>query len=467
MRISLFTCYALFASLPAIAQPIPDFTPPSPLFAAVSRNDVAEVQRLLAAGANPNEGRYIGYTPVFFAAIQNNPEMLRMLVERGADVRAVDGAGSTTLMWAAANEAGSAQIVEELLKLGVDPNQTNKLGETALTWAQRRGQTPAVAVLTKATIAKTDPHKQAVERAIALLQKSGPQFVRVSGCVSCHHQSVPQMAIGLARQRGYAIHEAVSKQEVASVVNMLKAMRPAMDSLNDQIPDIPISIPYLLLGLNAEGYAPDEHTASAARLVRAKQRADGSFASLPARPPIESSDITATALSIRAMQLYGQQAEPNIAKALTWLLAAQPRNTEELSMRLLGLAWAKADAQAVKRAARALLAEQRPEGGWGQMTTLESDAYATGQALYALHQAGQITTEDTVYQRGAGFLLRTQFSDGSWLVRSRVFPLQPIKDSGFPHGKDQWISATGTAWAAAALSLPSPARPVESSGNEN
>jgi hypothetical protein len=51
------------------------------------------------------------------------------------------------------------------------------------------------------------------------------------------------------------------------------------------------------------------------------------------------------------------------------------------------------------------------------------------------------------------FCYETQLADGSWLVRSRSFPFQPLKDSGFPHGKDQWISAAGTSWAAMALSL--------------
>ena len=47
----------------------------------------------------------------------------------------------------------------------------------------------------------------------------------------------------------------------------------------------------------------------------------------------------------------------------------------------------------------------------------------------------------------------------SW-VRSRAFPTQPYKESGFPHGKDQWISAAGTSWAAMALSLEAePGRP--------
>lgn len=57
------------------------------------------------------------------------------------------------------------------------------------------------------------------------------------------------------------------------------------------------------------------------------------------------------------------------------------------------------------------------------------------------------------------YLLRTQLDDGSWLVRSRTMPLQPYKESGFPHGRDQWISAAGTSWAAIALGLTQPELP--------
>jgi hypothetical protein len=82
---------------------------------------------------------------------------------------------------------------------------------------------------------------------------------------------------------------------------------------------------------------------------------------------------------------------------------------------------------------------------------LESDAWATGHTLTALHEVGGLPAADAAYQRGVEFLLRTQFEDGSWLVKSRTWPFQPHFDSGFPHGKDQWISAGGTAWAVIAL----------------
>ena len=121
-------------------------------------------------------------------------------------------------------------------------------------------------------------------------------------------------------------------------------------------------------------------------------------------------------------------------------------------MRLLGLAWAGAEPQAARVAARQLIATQRADGGWAQLDTLPSDAYATGQALYALHVAGGLS--EHALNNGVRFLLDIQLADGSWHVRSRSYPVQSnYFDTGFPHGRDQWISAAGTSWACIGLSL--------------
>lgn len=82
--------------------------------------------------------------------------------------------------------------------------------------------------------------------------------------------------------------------------------------------------------------------------------------------------------------------------------------------------------------------------------TSPNEAYATGEALVALREAGIGVSEPT-YRRGVAFLLRTQGQDGTWHVASRAFKFQPYFESGFPYGGDQWISQQGTAYAAMAL----------------
>jgi hypothetical protein len=435
---------------------IADFTPPTPLLGALMHNDTIEAKRLLDEGADPNQGSFGGFPPLILAVVRQNLELVRMMAAKGANVNCRDRSGSTALMWAAFNESGDPSVVEELLKSGVDPFAANKAGETAITWALKRGETSAVAALRKAGLRETDAIRTSVEKALLLLQRSGAQFTRISGCYSCHHQSLPQMAHGIARTRGLTTDEPAARQQVDSTIALLKTVAGEAVTNRDRVPNPPISLSYTLVGLAAEGYQRDETTDMMAQVIAAWQSGDGAFYPLPPiRPPLESSEFAATALSLRALQLYGRNPEELVARARHWLTGAWPRTNEDCAMQLLGLVWSKAPGDAVRKAMLGLLAGQRPDGGWAQLAGLETDAYATGQALVALHEAG-IATGSPENRRGVGFLMRTQFPDGSWLVRSRTFPVQRIKDSGFPHGRDQWISAAGTSWAAMALALTLP-----------
>lgn len=452
----------LICATMASAQ-IPDFRPPNPLFAAALRNDTVAVRHLLESGSNPNDGNFVGFRPVFLAVMHHNTEMLQNMVAHGADVHATDGGGSTTLMWAAADEQARTDMIEELLRLGVNPRSTNQYGESALTWALRRGETPIVKILRERGLGTDELMQKSVERAVALLQRSGQEFTKVSGCASCHNQSLPQMTVALARSRGFAVDEEISRQQVDAVSGLYKGLRPLMEEDSERLPDPPIAFSYALLGLAAEGYRGDEVTATMANVISAHQMPDGHFRVFPGRPPMEVSSITGTALSLRALQLFGRDADERIRLAAKWLSVAPARSTEERTMKMLGLHWADPGSRAIGEIASQLLSEQRPEGGWAQLASLETDAYATGQVLTALMWTGQLKATDEAYRRGVGYLLRTQLADGSWLVRSRVYPLQPYKESGFPHGKDQWISAAGTSWAAMALTLGRP--PVNAKSN--
>jgi hypothetical protein len=349
MRNKLFLL-TIVTGLTLTAQ-IPDFRPPTPLFGAIMKNDAQAVRKLLAEGADPNQGQFFGQTPLVLAINNSNVPVVRELLQRGADVKATDQHGSTTLMRAVASETPDMALIADLIQRGVDPNVQNKLGETALSMAVKRGDMKTVERLKAAGASDTAAVREAVEKAVASLQKSGPQFVKVSGCVSCHHQSVPQIAYAAARQRGYKLDEAISTQQVKAVMALVRPIRQLLEKDAIALPNPGISISYLLLGLHAEGYAPDETTAAMALAVQRTQLPDGSFAVAGSRPPMEFSPFTSTALSIRALQLYGKDPEARIAAARQWLeQRSNPATQEERAMRLLGLAWAKADARVVERA---------------------------------------------------------------------------------------------------------------------
>jgi hypothetical protein len=300
-----------------------------------------------------------------------------------------------------------------------------------------------------------------VSVALALLQKSGPSFLANSteACISCHHQSLPAMAVGLARDRGLPYDRRLARQELEEIRGTFESRRELLlQGLG--VPD-PLDPAYILVGLAAHKQARDATTDALVHHLTLSQMNDGRWRTKFHRPPIDDGDITATALSLRSVRLYGPPGRASeftrrIERGRAWLATATPFNTEDRAFKLLGLAWTGADRGLIQKAAFELLAEQRPDGGWGQLSTLPSDAYATGQALYALSTAGDLPSTHVACRGGVQFLLKTQLQDGSWFVQTRSVPVQPYFESGFPHGRSQFISCAATAWATMALTLASP-----------
>jgi ankyrin repeat protein len=453
----------------------------TPLTAAAYYGNLDAIRELLSAGAHI-DAQDCCVTPLFYPAAFGDKDTLRLLINEGANVNFNSSARilsspliGTPLMWAAYADAQNPELVQMLLAKGADVNARTTDGHTALSRAMARGKSDVVAALLQAGAsdpvlpdAGNDPVqtksvpdiREAAERALSLLQKSGAAWYKSRSCVSCHHQSLPAVAVALGRRRGFRIDDQVASQLSEKTAAFLDITREALLQMMTADPGIPggaHSAGYVLLGLDAEKHPADETTDGLVRFIAAKQLPNGRWRPDAPRPPLEYSDISATALCLRALKTYGEVRQRSmnakrIELARRWLSAAQPRFNEERVFQLAGLSWAGVSSHDLERFSRALLSEQREDGGWSQLRTLSSDAYATGQALFALHESG-LPVSDPAYRRGVNFLLQTQREDGSWWVRSRSFPLQPYFESGFPHGKDQFISATGTSWAAIALGL--------------
>jgi hypothetical protein len=142
--------------------------------------------------------------------------------------------------------------------------------------------------------------------------------------------------------------------------------------------------------------------------------------------------------------------DQSLLRAQQWLLSAVPMSAEERAMRLMGLVWTNAARPRVEGAVRDVRAQQVADGGWSQFGRTSPDAYATGLSLFALCVAG-VPPTDAAYRNGVAFLRRTQYQDGTWLVRTHSFPVQRYFESGFPFGRHQWISTAGTSWASLAI----------------
>lgn len=460
---------------------------PLPIAITAMIGDLEMTKLLLAHGANPNHRAGATAMPLTASASNRHAEVVQLLLEHGADPneRGVDRRRTSSMVFSGYNDTGDPTIARLLVERGVDVNSTDDHGDTALSYALKRGSdTPLVAYLREAggkapatpergkvlparpippdAALRTAMVRESAQRAIDLLQPSSKTFltnplVRTQRqCTSCHQEALPAVGYELALERGLRVDLNEVGRTMQAIRTELRRFEEGARQMILPGNNFKVGGGYRFDALHALRYERDSMTDSLAQYLLDQQERDGSWRAYVSRGPIEDSlPITSTAWSIRAVQLYsppGQERllEHALGRARAWLKNQPAKQSNEQVFQLLGLAWANASVAEMRPFAERLIAAQQPDGGWKQLSTLPSDAWATGSSLVALHKAG-IATSHAAYRRGVDFLLRTQFDDGSWWVRSRSWPTQPHFDGKFPHGKDQWISAAGTAWATIAL----------------
>jgi N-acyl-D-amino-acid deacylase len=380
--------------------------------------------------------------------------------------------GRTPLLTAVASELEPAETVRLLLENGADPNASMTEGETPLDWALYRQDQAKVRVLEeygatrgngprREDVASPEPGgigdpRVSVTSGVARVLEAAPAVKEKFLCISCHHNALPGLAAAVAGRKGLAVDEALARRNVDDMLEFFASRSDRMMLGDPAVGGEALTAGYVQMALAAGGRPLDKITAVTARWLMARQMPDGRWLGNGLnRPPQEYSVISHTAVAaggLRAYPLPGRADEvaDSLRRAGRWLLAADAKSGEERAMRLMGLVWTGAPQSNVQAAIETIRREQAGSGGWSQFSSMEPDAYATGVSLYALYLAG-VPPGDEAYRSGVAFLLRTQYQDGTWLVRTHSFPVQPAFESGFPFGRHQWISAAATSWASLAI----------------
>ena len=309
-------------------------------------------------------------------------------------------------------------------------------------------QTPAAKRAPAASV------EEALERSLPRLQESSIAFIKSSGCVSCHHNTLTVMTLAMARSHNVRVDEdlAFEQQELTRTYVTRWAVPPPADAPRDAA-----TLANIMLSLAIDGFPQDIATDAMATLLLAQQADDGAWR-VPARRFVsEAEDIALTATALRALKVYAPRRDrmtydAALRRAAAWLAKVVPSNTEGRAFQLLGLAWSSAAPERLKQAARALTDTQLSDGSWNQLPNTPGDAYATGQALFALLETETLVASDPIAERGTAFLLRSQLEDGTWFNKARP-PLPPHVETGYPIGRDEVASLAATNWAAMALAL--------------
>ncbi len=300
---------------------------------------------------------------------------------------------------------------------------------------------PALAAEPAASPATTTAQvQQAVDRSFKYLQIESGAWLSERQCAACHHVPMPLWALAEAERQGYAIDKKYLTDSFESLLGSKDKLlaskifpnpadkpdpRPIGRGLNMGLPFLAVaaqSLPSLTEGQK-------QSLKLIAEEIVKKQQPDGSwefFAGLR-RPPINESQTTDAAWIIMALEGQMGPDAPKaqreaLTKAIAWLDGAKRDLHQDKVMTVLMGVRAGKPRKTLQKAIDELLALQRADGGWSQtVPELKSDAFATGQTLYALALAGY-TADRPEIKRGIDFLVATQEKDGTWPMISRSTP---------------------------------------------
>jgi ankyrin repeat protein len=363
------------------------------LMSAAGTDRPEAVRMLLEKGADPNVRTKRNESALAEAATAGNKETVKLLLDRGAEVNVQDIRGYSPLLYAAGSDAMPAGIVKMLLAKGADLTYKAD-GETAPMLAAKRGDSEVARLLgvpekerkslgvapagrdggTERSIAA------AIGPALALLEKQSHNFIRIGGCNSCHAQDLPSAAAAIARDRGLP-----APKEIPQLPQSMHTLNP--ERIMDLAAVSVASMGWEMFDFGNNGVPRDEYTDAAVRYIKAMQTPSGNWDAFESRrPPMNAGVFQTTALAVYTLKTYGPPAEKAdteeaLARAAAWLEAANPGNTQDRAYQLMAMAWSNAKPAAIAAAAKAVAGTQRPDGGWSQLPTMGSDAYATGEAL--------------------------------------------------------------------------------------
>ena len=312
----------------------------------------------------------------------------------------------------------------------------------------------------------------AATRSFNLLEQNAYQFTMKSKehCASCHHTTLTSMVSETASLKGISGEDSLRAHRIKTMQNTIRF------AWNDNHVNSFITAkflgPYVLLGLAAEHDPASVYTDIAVDVLINQFRPNGQLQAESSRVPFETGEMHLAAISIRAIQLYASAAKKNTVDSLVRLCRRMFEKTntadqQELSFQLLGLEWTGGSPEQKIRVTKQLTNLQRSDGGWAQLSTMKTDAYATGESLFALAASG-LSPETDAYQKGLHYLLKNQDASGAWIVETRAYPIQPFFNAHFPpYDENQFISAAASNWATLALlyALPDKINAGASTGN--
>src|SRR5262245_34056070 len=301
---------------------------------------------------------------------------------------------------------------------------------------------------TTADLAQPAQVRKALERSLTFLEKDGVAWMKERKCAACHVVTFMVWSHNEAKRHGIDVDQAKLDEWTKWTLDFCVAERSKTGAATGGGLD---TMAQIILARNGGAYVADEKSTEAlqtlSQLIVQMQQKEGFWKAggqLPdqRRPGRETDEVSTawTVLALLSVEKPSDAVLESLERARAWLKNVRPgKSTESLLVYLLLERFCETGP--AKGYLQELFDRQNADGGWGWLTGEASDAFATGQTLYALSFAG-LAKDHPAIRRAQAYLVKTQRADGAWFV-----PTTKSKKNEKPIMATYW----GTAWAAIGL----------------
>jgi hypothetical protein len=298
-----------------------------------------------------------------------------------------------------------------------------EIAEIRVTEASRAGYVSLSARNPDAATWPRSP-RQAAQLGLDWLQQAAVDWQGDRKCFGCHVQAQVIMGQAVAMKHEYA----VNRSSFDALVDGTRRFKGKDGSWFDgSLTATQYAAMSLAYADDATGRTDDPDLIAGANYVVAHQSKDGSIDVDHSEWPIIRGKFMTTANAVTALMwadrhLKDARYRPAAERGIAWIAANKPETTQDRVYKILALAEHGAPDQKllVTPLVEQLLGEQQTDGGWMEHGKQKgSNALSTGQALYALKQAG-VSVHAPFFTRGVAYLMETQVHDtptpanGSW-----------------------------------------------------
>lgn len=289
--------------------------------------------------------------------------------------------------------------------------------------------------------------REAIELGVPYIEAKGASWIENKECVSCHRVNTMLWSLGAAQAAGISVDSKVNETFQWAVEKSLEVNddgKMAVEGNKEGVAQLLLAQKSYFKDLKTEELKEAFRSALTDDITEQGLWSAGGQLPSQKRPKVETDLVSTYWLAWAATEIGGVDLRKAPLTPLPQTLAknTELQSTEGYAVRLL-IAFAFQEQDRVDQVRAKLLEQQRPDGGWGWLVEGESDALATGLALYGLLKTGTEPDHESV-SRGQLFLLDSQREDGSWAVRGT----KAKKQDKVAETAVYW----GTNWAIIALS---------------